>query len=225
MTRIKDLPIEDRPREKALDHGVETLNVSELLALIIGSGVNGFSALEIAQKLLFDFHGLTNLFRAPYLSISEITGVSKARALSLCAAFELSKRLERIDYLESRERMNAEGVYKYYREAFIQERKESLHVLMFNKKGDIVKEQKIYQGTGKGLLLSHKEIVVELLLNYATGYILAHNHPSGNPVPSEEDIKRTLELAQESKELGITMLDHVVVGVEGYYSFKESRLL
>jgi len=225
MTRIKDLPEEDRPREKALTHGVESLNVSELLALVIGSGVNGSSAIEIAQKLLFDFHGLANLFRAPYLSISQTNGISKVRALSLCATFELSKRLERIEYLESRERMDATGVYRYFHESFVKERKESLHVLMFNKKGEIVKEQRIYQGTKKGLLLSHKEIVVELLLNYASSYILAHNHPSGNPVPSEEDIERTLELARESKELGITMFDHVVVGDDGYYSFRESRLL
>lgn len=225
MPKIKDLPNDRRPREKALAHGVETLDCSELLALVIGYGVSGYSALDIASRLLSDFHGLVSLSQAPLLSLCQIPGLNRAKALQLSAVFELGKRLEKAAFIASANTLDAAGVYARYHQGQASENVEQLVVLILNKKGAIIKEKILPSSGPDSLAIPKKELVVELLVNYASSYILAHNHPSGNPLPSEDDIKKTLQLAHETKDLGITLIDHIVMGNKGYYSFKESHLI
>ncbi|OPZ36562.1 MAG: hypothetical protein BWY98_00386 [Tenericutes bacterium ADurb.BinA155] len=223
MAKIQSLLPESRPREKACAHGVESLDIAELLALIIGSGVEGHSALEIAHRLLGDFHGLVHLSEAPYLSIAQSPGLSKVKALQISAVFELSKRLEKAAFIESANSLSASEVYARYHQG--EHAEEGLVLLILNHKGEIIKERQLEPGSSSAFEIPKKKLVVELLVNYASSYILAHNHPSGNPLPSEEDIKKTLQLATETKSLGITLRDHIVMGSQGYYSFKESHLL
>jgi DNA repair protein RadC len=224
MPKILSLAPEERPREKAFCHGVESLDIAELLALVIASGVEGHSALEIASRLLSDFHGLIHLSEAPFLSIAQIPGLSKVKALQISAVFELAKRLEKAAFIEEADRLSASQVYARYHQGN-ENPEEGLTLLMLNHKGEVIKERQLEPGTGSAFEIPKKKLVVELLVNYASSYILAHNHPSGNPLPSEEDIKKTLQLATETKALGITLRDHIVMGSQGYYSFKESHLL
>jgi DNA repair protein RadC len=223
MPKIQSLLPEARPREKACAHGVESLDIAELLALVIASGVEGHSALEIANRLLSDFQGLVHLSEAPYLSIAQSPGLSKVKALQISAVFELSKRLEKAAFIESANSLSASEVYARYHQG--EPAEEGLVLLILNHKGEIIKERQLEPGSSSAFEIPKKKLVVELLVNYASSYILAHNHPSGNPLPSEEDIKKTLQLATETKSLGITLRDHIVMGSQGYYSFKESHLL
>jgi DNA repair protein RadC len=193
----------------------------------------GFSDREVASKailpsrsrigLLSDFQGLVHLSEAPYLSIAQSPGLSKVKALQISAVFELSKRLEKAAFIESANSLSASEVYARYHQG--EPAEEGLVLLILNHKGEIIKERQLEPGSSSAFEIPKKKLVVELLVNYASSYILAHNHPSGNPLPSEEDIKKTLQLATETKSLGITLRDHIVMGSQGYYSFKESHLL
>lgn len=225
MPKIKDMPLAERPREKAEAYGVESLAVSELLAILIGFGGPGHSAIEISQSLLADFHGLKNLAKAPFLSISETYGVSRVKALQIASAFELGHRLEQINLFERPKEASPKRIYSHFRVRFSKDRQETLFLLMFDRYGSPIKEKMMYQGTAKELTLASKEIITELLQNYAFSYVLAHNHPSGSPLPSEKDIVKTLELSKQTKDMGIEMEDHLVVGDRGYYSFREAKIL
>ncbi|MDO5330204.1 MAG: DNA repair protein RadC [Bacillota bacterium] len=225
MGRIIDMPPEERPREKACLHGVEKLRDAELLAILIGSGVRGKSALDIAEELLREYTGLSSLSRAPYLSIREMLGLKGAKALSLSAAFELGRRISRNEYMEQVGPYAPSSLYLRFKDELSRDNRESLSLLMLGKRNEILKKKKIYQGVGDRLLYKSGDVITELLINYASSFVVVHNHPSGNPLPSEEDVERTLELARQSKELGIRMLDHLIIGHDDYYSFRECRLL
>ena len=223
--KITDLPLSDRPREKALEKGMTSLTESELIALILGSGKPGVNAIELSTSLIKGYGGLAGLSRATLLSLSEYSGLSKAKILRLLAAFELSKKLALAEYLEDNDDYTPEVVSELYREKLGGDKQEELFLLMTSKKLHLRKEKLVYRGTEKELPFSNKEIVSTLLTSYADRFILIHNHPSGNPLPSAEDVDRSFRLAEEMKEFGITMTDHIIIGSEGYYSFKESKLL
>ena len=223
--RIQDLPLEDRPREKAAAYGIRSLTDCEALALLISSGINGKSAIEISAGLLNEFHGLYSLSQAPFLSLKGTKGLSKAKALSICAAFELGRRVSRLEYEQAQLRISPESLFLDYRQKWADERREMLCLLCLGRRGDILHEKMIYRGTKKGMLFAEADVLGELLLEKASAYYLIHNHPSGNPLPSDGDIRATASLSEKSKELGIRMLDHVVVGQDDYFSFAEARLI
>ena len=223
--KIKDLPISDRPREKALEKGISSLTESELLALILGSGKPGLNAVELSMVLLDGYGGLSGLARAPYQSLLEYSGLSEGKTLRLMATFELTKKIALANYLEENEDFTPECLFETYHPKLLQNGQEELFVLMVSKKRKFRKEKSVFKGTEKELPFSNKEIMKELLTNYADRFVLIHNHPSGNPLPSAEDVDRSFRLAKETQDLGITMMDHIIIGKDGYYSFRESRLI
>ena len=223
--KIKELPESDRPREKALSKGMGALSESELIALILGSGKPGMNAVELGMSLINGYGGLSGLSRAPFPSLLEYSGLSKAKILRIMATFELSKRIALDDYLEENEEYTPDYLYEKYRPMVLEENQEQLFLLMSSRKKNFKKEQLIYRGTEKEMPFSNKDIISTLLTNYADRFVLVHNHPSGNPLPSPEDVDRSFRLAKDMQELGITMLDHVIVSKEGYYSFRESKLI
>lgn len=223
--KIQDLPLEDRPREKAIAKGVRELTDCELLALIIATGINGRSALEISAGLLNEFHGLYNISLASFPSLRGTKGLSKAKALCLNAAFELGRRVSRLEYVKTQLRASPESIYLDFKTKWRDERREILSLLILGKHGEVIHEKTIYRGTKKGMLFQETDILGELLLEKANSYYLVHNHPSGIPLPSDSDIRATAKLEEKSKELGIEMLDHIVVGYDDYFSFREARLL
>ncbi len=223
--KIKDLPLSDRPREKAMEKGIGALSESELIALILGSGKPGMNAVELSMTLMEGYGGLLGLTRAPFPSLLEYSGVSKAKILRLLATFELAKRIALVQYLEENEEYTPDYLYEKYKPKLLEENQEELFLLMSSRKKKLKKEKLIYRGTEKEMPFSNKEIVSELLTNYADRFVLVHNHPSGNPLPSPEDVDRSFRLAKDMQELGITMLDHIIVSREGYYSFRESKLI
>ncbi|MCQ2742131.1 MAG: DNA repair protein RadC [Bacilli bacterium] len=224
MPKIKDLPLDSRPREKALALGVDKLSDAELLAILIGSGVAGSSALDIANTLLSDYKGLYGLSNAPWLSISQMKGISDVKALSLEASFELGRRVRRVTEEGALLHDDPEFIYSYYKASLQKDKRESLIVLLFNKRRRLIKEKKMYIGTAEMVPFSPKEILAEALINSASSIILIHNHPEGLSVPSGEDVRLTRELQKTASSIGLRLRDHIIIGSGNFYSFKANKV-
>lgn len=218
--KIKELPREIRPREKAEHFGIESLSDEELLALIIGSGVKGCSAMDISRDLLTTYLTLSSLSKSNLSSLEEHFGLSKITALKLLATFEFHNRLNSPLYQHRYLVGSSQDIYERYRylENFTQE---VLAVVLLNRKKEIIKEKILYRGTNNDLSISPKEICLEIISSRCSQFILIHNHPDGNINPSEDDIYATEVIKSTVESLQIKLLDHLIIYPGGYYSFKE----
>lgn len=225
MMRIKDLPESERPREKAMRHGLETLSNIEVLAIIIGSGVKDYSALDISARLIAISDGFQELENATYNRIQEVAGMNKISALRLGAVFELCRRIEKARYEVVKGPLDAKGIYNKYRHDFIMETQENLILVFLNKRGAIIKEKRMYRGTAEYFPISISEIIAELLANKCFAFLLVHNHPSGRAFPSDDDLISTKVLLEEAARLKITLKDHLIIAHDGYYSFNDNGLI
>ncbi len=219
--RISDIPENLRPREKALQYGIEELSDQELLALIIGSGVRGHSAIDIAGELLSTYaYSLEALSNTNYQSLLGHLGLKESIALRLLATFEFHKRLISNRYQKITKIDNEEQVYFRYRylENFDQE---VLVILMLDLKGRIIKEKTLYKGTFNGFSIDVKQIIQELILAKAKSFYLIHNHPDEESRPSEEDIIATKIIEKASKSLSVKLLNHIVIIKGGYSCVKD----
>ena len=218
--KISDIPINLRPREKALQYGIEELSDQELLTLLIGSGGRGNSAIDIATNLLAS-HGnsLESLLNTNYTSLQGFLGLKKSIALRLLATFEFHKRIISNRYKIVEQIGSENDVYfKYkYLEDFEQE---SFVILMLNSKQKIIKEKTLYKGTSDSLSIDVREVLHELILAKAKYFYLIHNHPDENPHPSEEDILATKAIENSAKNLGIKLINHIIVFKGGYSCIK-----
>ena len=218
--KIRELPREIRPREKALHYGIESLSDEELLALLIASGVKGCSAMDISRDLLTTYLTLSSLANANLSSLEEHFGLSKITALKLMATFEFHNRLNSPLYQHRYLIGSSQDLYERYRylENFTQE---VLAIVMINKKKEIIKEKILYRGTNSDLSISPKEICLEIISSRCSQFVLIHNHPDGNTNPSEEDIYATEVIKKTADSLQIRLFDHLIIYPGGYYSFNE----
>lgn len=222
--KIKDLPKETRPREKALQFGIETLSDSELLALLIGSGVKDLSAIEIANELLRTYHSMYSLANANFLSLKTQKGLNKIKTLNLLAVFEFHNRLNSPLYKKQEAIKNTEELYMRY--TYIEDfTNEVMILVMLNSKKNIIKEKFLYRGTEDSVNVSVKEILSEVLIANAKGFYIIHNHPGGDPTPSEQDVNTTNVLKDASIDMEIHFIDHLIIAKNGYYSFFEDDLV
>ena len=209
--KISDIPKEFRPREKALHFGIEELSDQELLALIIGSGGKGNSAIDIASELLKTHaNSMESLSNTNYQSLLGYLGLKKSIALRLLATFEFHKRLSSHKYQNISKIESVNDVYFRYKylENFEQE---VLVIIMLDLKKRIIKEKVLYKGTSDGLSIDVREIIQELILAKAKFFYLVHNHPDEEPNPSDDDILATKVIKKTSSNLGIKLLDHLIV--------------
>jgi len=222
--RIKDLPFEAKPREKALRFGIETLSDAELLAVIIGSGVKNYSALEIANNLLKDHCTLKNISNTNYETLSKYKGLKKVGSLKLLATFEFYKRLISPLYQSSEQLLDAKQVYNRYKylENYSQE---VLLIVMLDRKRNILKEKVMYKGTSENFNVEAKEILSEILVSKCSKFILIHNHPDGDVFPSEEDIFTTSYIETSAEPFKLKLLDHIIIGKNDYYSLQENKMI
>jgi len=215
---IADMPRDERPRERLLMHGAAPLSNAELLALLIGTGIRGKSAVQLARELLCD--GVRQLGRRDVAELARVTGVGTAKATRIAAAFELSRRTTSEDDED-------EGM-KYFPATFARQllathqfRQEHVGVALLDSHGIILKQKTVFIGTLNSALVSTREIVIYPLLNNAAGVVLYHNHPSGNPRPSAYDSNFTNKVRDALSLMDIELVDHVIVGSTKYYSMKE----
>lgn len=218
--RIRDLGESERPREKAWLFGIETLSDAELLAVLIGSGIKGRSALEIAADVLRDYQGLAGLSAAHLSTLAGERGLSRISALKLEGAFELARRINAVEKGRLSEIKEPKDLYERYRSLDNLE-KEALLVVMLSGVNKIVREKIIARGTEAEMKVSLKEVITELLLGKARRFALVHNHPGGTTSPSEDDVRATRVIARKAGEFGVELYDHVIVFEGGYYSFRE----
>ncbi|NJK93109.1 MAG: DNA repair protein RadC [Blastochloris sp.] len=229
MSRIKDLLLDERPRERLWTQGAAGLKTSELLAILLRVGMKGKSAVAIGDELLERYQGLEALARAPAVELARVKGVGMAKAVQLKAAFELGVRLARSQAL-LQPVATALDVQNLLGEEMRQLPHESLRVLALNTRCRLIAMQEISRGTINETVAHPREILRVGLLHQAFSMILVHNHPSGDPTPSAADLDFTRNLREACKLMQIDLLDHVILGTptaqqKGYYSFKESGYL
>lgn len=225
---LNDLPQSERPRERLVAFGVEALSAQELLALILGRGIRGESVMMTAQKLLSHFGSLHNLISASLEDLQSVRGIGLAKACQLQAILEISKRLS-----ETTSRVNAKArsllspvaVYEMLKPKIAHLKKEHFVLVSFDTRNKVIGIDTISVGTLNASLVHPRELFSIAIRRHAASVIIAHNHPSGDPDPSDEDIKVTKKLVEAGKLMGIVVLDHIVVSDTAFYSFSEENLL
>lgn len=223
MGTISDLPTLDRPREKATRYGLNSLSDVELLAVLIGKGYQGNNALEVSSTLINHFNGLVNLSHASIEELKTIKGIKDAKAIIIRAIFELHNRIE-IKKVETEKNIaNTEYLYKKYKASLVNSHQEVLVLVMLNKNMNIIHEKTLYVGTENNVSFSYVDIWRELLNHHARYFYLIHNHPNGESYPSTQDILYTEELMRESKRMKIPLIDHLIIGKNGYHSFQKLK--
>ena len=218
--KISDLPINFRPREKALHYGIEELTDQELLALIIGSGGKGNSAIDIAGELLKTHaNSMESLSNTNYQSLLSYLGLKKSIALRLLATFEFNKRLNSYKYKNSSKIESIQDVYFRYQNMENLDHEE-LVILLLDLKHRIIKEKVLYKGTFDSFEIDVRQILQELVLAKAKFFYLIHNHPDEESEPSNDDILATKMVEKASKNMGINLIDHIVVFKSGFSRIK-----
>lgn len=209
---IKDLPDSERPRERLVDHGADALRNAELIAILLRTGTKGRSAIQVAEQLLQRFKTLDCLARASLAELRQVKGVGRDKAIALQSAFTLARRMARELNEESPLLDTPDRVADLLREENRFYQVECFQVLLLNTRRRLIRIEKISQGTLDTILVHPREVFKMAIAANASAVLLVHNHPSGDPTPSEADIKVTRDLIRAGQLLKIDVLDHIIIG-------------
>ena len=225
---MKTLPASERPYEKASEYGVESLSDAELLAVILRTGTKDKSARDLAEEILKlgNPSGLPGLLHHSLADYKEIRGIGSVKAVQLSCIGELSKRIWKSAKVTSElVCRNPSVIAEYFMEEMRHKEQEFLKILILNTKNVLMKEIDISKGTVNASLATPREIYIEALKYRGSCVILLHNHPSGDPTPSNDDCLFTSRVAEAGKLMGIPLLDHIIIGDNTYVSLKERGIL
>ncbi|NBK93288.1 JAB domain-containing protein [bacterium 1XD21-13] len=224
---MKDLYEGERPYEKCLSCGAGALSDTELLAVMMRTGTVGETACELAGKILNlpGYQGLTGFGRIPLERLLKLKGVGKVKAVQLKCAAELASRMAKARAGERLCFGNPATIADYFMEELRYEEQEQLIVLFLDTRNRLLKEKLMFKGTVNASIVSPREIFLEALEMHAVYIVLVHNHPSGDPSPSQEDIRMTERIYQSGELLGIRLVDHVIIGDCRYYSLRKQKAL
>ena len=220
---IKDLISEEKPREKALKYGFKSLTDIELLAIILRTGTKNVSAIDLSRTIINQFGSLYNLKNARLENLKKINGVGKVKAITILSCLELGKRFQCNNIKELVQIKESKDVYNYFRFLFFNSDQEIFYTLFLNSKNEVINKKKLFIGTANQSLVHPRDIFKEAMLNNAVRIICLHNHPSGNVLPSLADELFTKKIKEIAKMVGISLLDHVIIGRDKYFSFLENR--
>jgi len=210
--RLKDQPASERPRERLVARGPDALTHAELIAILLRTGVKGANVVRVAENLLQRFGSLNGLALASVDELRGIAGIGRDKAATLVAAFALARRMEQERREESPVLDNPPTVVSYMRETNRLKNVESFQVLLLNTRKKLIRVEEIADGTLDTLLVHPREVFRAAITANAAGVVLVHNHPSGDPAPSEADIKTTRDLIRAGQLLKIEVVDHVIIG-------------
>lgn len=225
-TIVKELPESERPYEKFLKGGAEQLSDAELLAIIVKSGTKEQNSLEIARKLLSGGQGnLLNLYEFSYEALLEFPGIGKVKAIQLKAVAELSRRIAKTNSGYHIKMKDPDSVASYYMEHMRHEKREVLVCAFFDAKCNFLGDARISEGSTGYAYVSPKDILRKALEKNAMQFILLHNHPSGDPNPSDDDMRVTERMCECGSLLGIRLADHIIIGDNQYFSFQANSLI
>lgn len=226
--KMKEMAAEERPYEKCLIHGAKALTDAELLAIIIRSGTRGENSVELAGKILDSSCRIRGILGLQHLTIPElmkIKGIGKVKAVQLSCLAELSKRMAKAKQKERVTFSSPEEIAGYFMEEMRHKEQEELYLLMMDGKNRLLHYIPLFKGTVNASLVSPREIFIEAMKYQAVTIALLHNHPSGDPAPSREDILITRRIRDTGELVGIPLLDHVIIGDTNYRSMKERGIL
>ncbi len=224
MKSVKEWPETERPRERLLKHGAQSLTDAQLLAIILRTGSNGKTVMETAIELLNKFGGLKGIEEASINALQSIAGVGIAKIAQIKASFELGRRL--LSQPAQEKIFNSANlVYNYLYPKLNGLKKEVFITLLLDTKLKLIKEIKVSEGILTQTLIHPREIFKEAVKESAYAVIVVHNHPSGDPAPSEQDVEITKKLKKASEILEISLLDHVIIGSGRYFSMKENKII
>ncbi len=225
MTKIKDLPLLERPIERLLNNGVETLNNEELLSIILKTGTKEKSVKELSLEILknYDIHELVNVNME---KIIKIKGIGKVKASTIIACIELGKRMnKKIDTINNIKITNSDKVFTYFNDLLKDETQEYFYCIYLDSSKKVIKNKMLFKGTLNYSTVHPREIFKEAYLVGAVSIICIHNHPTGNITPSKNDIELTNNLIKSGTLLGIKIDDHIIIGKNKYFSFFENNLM
>lgn len=223
--KIPRWPKKERPRERLLEQGAQNLTEAELLAILVGKGTNRKTAIDLARELLEKFESLQNLFTRSPSELMKVKGIGPAKAATLCAAFCLARKVQAKEATNKSTFRRSSDVKDHYLPLMRDLRKEVFKVLLVNRANRLIREVTISEGTLDASIVHPRDVFREAMLEPAAGVILIHNHPSGNPNPSEEDIQITRRLVEAGRLLGIKVYDHIILAGEEYRSLADDGLL
>ncbi len=217
---MKDLPESERPRERLIQHGPTILSTAELLAILLRTGRRGENALHLAHRILKTCGGLAGLARTPVHELAQIPGVGLAKAAQIQAALELGRRIAAATPGERPQVRSANDAYLLLADMADLEQ-ETLRIILLDTRARVIAIPTIYIGNVNTTLVRPAEIFREAIRRNAVSLIIAHNHPSGDPTPSQEDIALTRDLVAAGRLLGIEVLDHLIIGRGRHTSLRE----
>ena len=223
--KITRWPKDERPRERLLQQGAQHLTEAELLGILLGKGTRKKTAIDLARELLDRYESLQKLFSRSPSELTAVKGIGPAKAAILSAAFELVRRIQSLKVPARSSFKRSSDVASHYLPLMRDLRKEVFKVLLLNRANRLIKEVFISEGTLDASIVHPRDVFREALLEPAAGVILIHNHPSGNPSPSEEDLRITKQLVEAGRLLGIKVYDHIILAGESYRSLADEGLL
>ncbi len=227
---VRDLPKSERPRERLKNVGAGNISSHELLAVILGRGIKGESVLVTVQKLIRHFGNLQNILEASIEDLMKVRGIGFAKACQLVASFELSKRLlkENIELEKERVKKNPvtkpDEIVKFIKSEIADFSKENFFVVSFDVRNRLIGIDKTSKGTLNASLVHPRETFESAIRRHAAQILVAHNHPSGDAEPSEDDIRITKRLYEAGKIMGIELIDHIIITKDDYCSLKDKNV-
>ena len=225
---IKEMYREERPYEKCEQYGAENLTDIELLAVLLRTGTKGENSLQLAQKILhpdFAQEGILNIHRWTAEQLMDLKGIGKVKAIQILCLSELAKRLSKAEARTGLDFSAPETIAQYYMEDMRHQNTEVLKLLFLNTRSKLIGESDISTGTVDTALVSPRELFIEALQRGAVSIVLLHNHPSGDPTPSKADVRITRRLKEAGSMIGITLLDHIIIGNNCFISLREKGFL
>lgn len=226
MYKLKEIPKIDRPRERLINFGAESLSNEELLSILLKTGTKDISVKELASTILNKIGEINKLSEMNYHVLSSIPGVGSAKACTLLAVVELSKRITRKNAsLNNVIIKSADIAFDYFRYIFKDQMQEYFYVIYLDNKKRVIENKLLFKGTLNQSIVHPREVFKSACILSASSIICVHNHPSGNVEPSKEDINLTKRLSEIGILMGIKVVDHLIISDDNYFSFLENNLI
>ncbi len=221
---IKEMYREERPYEKCEQYGAENLTDAELLAVLLRTGTKGENSLQLAKRILhpdFAQEGILNIHQWSMEQLLGVKGIGKVKSIQILCLSELAKRLSKAEAQSGLNFSAPETIAQYYMEDMRHKKKEEMKLLLLNSKTKLIGESELSLGTVNTTLVSPREVFVEALRRNAVAVILLHNHPSGDPTPSKQDVLITRRVTEAGRLIGVELLDHIIIGDNCFISLRD----
>lgn len=219
---IKDIIKSERPRERLLEVGEKSLSNEELLSIILKTGTKNISVKDLSRKILNEIKDISNLKDMTYNKLIKIKGIGTVKAIEILASLELGRRVYYRNVKQKIKLNNTTLVFEHFKNLFIDETQENFYALYLNTKTELISYKLLFKGTINTSVVHPREIFKYAFLESANSIIVIHNHPSNNATPSKEDIELTNKLFEIGNIMAIPVIDHIIIGIDNYYSFYEN---